>query len=386
MTRSDEGEALGFLRVSEARGEYRGSSDLARPVGWSDREEAEAGFAAAEEVRLLYVAVTRAKEELVVSRWPEGRGTSAWSPLDAWLDEHAEVLELDPGPPAEREELPPEPERVRAAVDEAARSLAEGSRATYTHGTVTSVAKERPTGRARPHAAPGEVEPGRSEMRGFSWGSAVHGALALAASASDGEVLRSGCRDLLVEHQRPLDERGEPLELSELLELVRSVRGSEIWKRAHAADRKLVEVPFAVANLESTPESEPEPSRLDDAGAPGGRRQLDLFGSAVAGADASDSPSSVNDAAAESEKRSAHDDGDVPTVLEGVIDLAFREPKGWVIVDYKTDVGTDPEFEIRARGYRRQVDLYGRAWARLTGERVLERVLFYTAQGRVESW
>jgi ATP-dependent helicase/nuclease subunit A len=73
-------------------------------------------------------------------------------------------------------------------------------------------------------------------------------------------------------------------------------------------------------------------------------------------------------------------------VLEGVIDLAFLEEDGWVIADYKTDVGTDPDFARRKEGYRRQVDLYAEAWTLLTGDDVKERVLFFTAQGRVERW
>ena len=73
-------------------------------------------------------------------------------------------------------------------------------------------------------------------------------------------------------------------------------------------------------------------------------------------------------------------------VLEGVIDLAFREADGWVVADYKTDVGTDPDFPVRLASYRRQVELYADAWSRLTGEPVKERVLFFTAQDRVEAW
>ena len=73
-------------------------------------------------------------------------------------------------------------------------------------------------------------------------------------------------------------------------------------------------------------------------------------------------------------------------VLEGVIDLAFLEHDGWVIADYKTDVGTDPDFAMRSRAYRQQVDLYADAWTQLTGEAVKERVLFFTAQDRIESW
>ena len=69
-----------------------------------------------------------------------------------------------------------------------------------------------------------------------------------------------------------------------------------------------------------------------------------------------------------------------------MVDLAFRERGGWVIADYKTDVGTDPDFPRRVASYRRQVELYAEAWARLTGEPVTERVLFFTAQNRVEAW
>ena len=74
------------------------------------------------------------------------------------------------------------------------------------------------------------------------------------------------------------------------------------------------------------------------------------------------------------------------SVLEGVIDLAFRERGGWVVADYKTDVGTDPDFTAREAAYRRQVDLYAEAWAQLTGEPVKERILFFTAQDRIEQW
>src|SRR5690606_35984614 len=94
-------------------------------------------------------------------------------------------------------------------------------------------------------AAAASAEPGASSgrYRGYSWGSAVHGALALAPEEADGEVLRALCRDVLVEHERPLDEHGEPRELAELVGLVRAVRGSELWRRASGAERVLVEVP-----------------------------------------------------------------------------------------------------------------------------------------------
>jgi ATP-dependent exoDNAse (exonuclease V) beta subunit len=105
------------------------------------------------------------------------------------------------------------------------------------------------------------------------------------------------------------------------------------------------------------------------------RRQLDLFGPERPGASAGGAG------------RAEEDGGTGPIdVLEGVIDLAFREADGWVIADYKTDVGTDPDFAARKVAYRRQVELYAEAWAALTGEPVKERVLFFTSQDRIESW
>ncbi len=54
------------------------------------------------------------------------------------------------------------------------------------------------------------------------------------------------------------------------------------------------------------------------------------------------------------------------TLVEGVVDLAFEEPGGWIVVDYKTDR------EIAAAGeeqYRRQLALYASAIAQATGSR-----------------
>jgi ATP-dependent exoDNAse (exonuclease V) beta subunit len=50
-------------------------------------------------------------------------------------------------------------------------------------------------------------------------------------------------------------------------------------------------------------------------------------------------------------------------VVEGVVDLAFREGATWWIVDYKTDVSG----HLEAR-YRQQLTLYAEALERLTGE------------------
>ena len=394
MTRSAEGSAEGFLRISGTAVGYRSAPDLARPLGWADHQAAEERFDIAEEVRLLYVAVTRAREELVVARWTGGRGTSPWAALDPWLDEHAEPLTLEARPPAARPDAEVRPADVRSAVAQAEAALEARSVPTFEHVTVTHLTKEDAADRgevARAGAAPRPAG-GSEDFRGFAWGSAVHGALAVAASGMGGEALRSAFRDLLVEHGRPLDDHGEPVELPELVELVGAVRASDLWARARASERSLAEVAFAVPGLGAAVTAAPPPAPPPTDPSTPVRRQLDLFGGGAEAAEGAETDGRTHtgegtETAPAGRGRSGDSGGaSETTVVEGVVDLAFREPDGWVIADYKTDVGTDPDFAERSKAYRRQVDLYAEAWSRLTGEPVKERVLFYTAQRRIESW
>ena len=50
------------------------------------------------------------------------------------------------------------------------------------------------------------------------------------------------------------------------------------------------------------------------------------------------------------------------------------EEDGWVIVDYKTD--DFEKDEERKKEYKKQVELYGRYWEKISGERVKEGLLF----------
>ncbi len=65
-------------------------------------------------------------------------------------------------------------------------------------------------------------------------------------------------------------------------------------------------------------------------------------------------------------------EGDI--LVQGVIDCCFKEPEGWVLLDYKTDSFADP---IRAiEKYGRQIRLYTDALSELTGEPVKESWLY----------
>jgi ATP-dependent helicase/nuclease subunit A len=109
-----------------------------------------------------------------------------------------------------------------------------------------------------------------------------------------------------------------------LVASVRAVQQSEIWARARASQRVLVEVPLMMQG----PVAE--------------------TGTAV------------------------------PSIHRGVIDLVFREPAGWVIVDYKTDLVERGTLATLVEHYRPQVQCYADAWRALQPEPVQEVGLFFT--------
>ncbi len=348
VARDRKSDARGSIPIIAQRSQYV-KETIAQPLDWEESARREKAFEKAEQVRLLYVAATRAKHELWIAqgkRPPKRVGPSPWGDLEKWVARRARgrmgpggrCVVLDSLPI----DAPPVPDRldpstdVSASVAAAAGAVDRNREATYRLDTVTARAKAavgvRGAGGVAAQAGAEEDFARPAELPasgGIEWGSVVHGVLASAADGSRGAALEHVARDLLIEHERPVNEKGVPTELSALLELVAAVRGSAIWGRAMASNERHNEIPFALS-----------------------RKQ----------------------------------EGDRPEVVEGVIDLVFKEANHWVMADYKTDRGDDPDYGERVRRYRKQVDLYAECWERLTGEPVGERALIFTAQGKTESW
>ncbi len=349
VSREGGGRARGTIPLVVRRGFAK--DVIAQPLDWDASQTKEAEFEKAEQVRLLYVAATRAKHELWIAR---GRGlprfvkASPWAALEDWVTREAgrtdgrerkggsacrcvvlDTLAIDPPPVPDRLDRSTD---LAAPVAVAADAVDRNRAATYRLETVTGRTKGGGgvvTGVRDVQADEFTPTVLRPDSGGYEWGSVVHDVLAAAGEGMRGEALRRLARDLLIENERPVDATGAPTELDALLAMVGSVRGSDIWARAKASDERHNEIPFAIS-------------------------------------------------------RNGGDDH--PEVLEGVIDLVFKEDGRWVVADYKTDGGDDPDFAERVRRYRTQVDLYAECWAELTGEEVAERVLVFTAQGRTESW
>jgi len=160
----------------------------------------------------------------------------------------------------------------------------------------------------------------RRSENAAAWGTVIH--LLLEATMRRPEAdLEDLARDALETH-------GLNTDLARIaVETVAKVSNSDMWARAQNSPKTLVEVPF---------------TRWLPANAAG---------------------------------------AGIPTLLRGVIDLVFREPDGWVLVDYKTDVVTDENQLDIIKKYTAQVALYAESWEALLKEPVVERGLFFSVTG-----
>ena len=70
-------------------------------------------------------------------------------------------------------------------------------------------------------------------------------------------------------------------------------------------------------------------------------------------------------------------------LLQGVVDCCLDEPDGLVIIDYKTDrVRTAQEIAERGKRYRGQILSYARAMERIHGKRVKQCLLYFITPGK----
>ena len=82
--------------------------------------------------------------------------------------------------------------------------------------------------------------------------------------------------------------------------------------------------------------------------------------------------------------RSVGKDADGDIIIQGIIDLLFEEDGKWVIVDYKSNFVTEENIRGLIEHYTVQMDLYRRAAEMISGRAVDECVLCFLRAGREE--
>jgi ATP-dependent helicase/nuclease subunit A len=68
-------------------------------------------------------------------------------------------------------------------------------------------------------------------------------------------------------------------------------------------------------------------------------------------------------------------------VVQGIIDMLVRTPKGLLVIDFKTDDITAKEVCGRAELYREQLELYGRAAGAILRAKILGKWLYFLRPG-----
>ena len=327
---------LNIVRPSEKN--PRGTV-LAQPADWDTHAAEEERYLAAERLRLLYVAGTRAGDLLVVCRVDNPEKNRAWNVFEAFLADKPSITI----PLAQR------PTRIitadlsakaRKDADDA-RAVRDGARCAATWSVAsppgekarTSVAARIRAALTEAAAATGipDTPPYRADA-GAAWGSLLHGLLehAMRHTAATRDDLARLAQWLTVEHPdlRP--------HINDALDWVDDVQRMPFWGEAMAGGDRLVEVPFGVL------------------GGPG-------------------LSASVETSAG------------IPIVHRGIIDLVYRASGGWHIVDYKTDRldgVADIEAELRTR-HGAQLGEYADAWQLATGQPVLDRAVVSLRTGRI---
>ncbi len=295
-------KARGWLKVVKKSDFSFAEPVIGEHADWATHEQNELPYAEAEENRLLYVAATRAREVLIVSRWQKKPAEGAWGKLAPFLAGAAELPV-----PADVTTTPTPVLGCDAATQAVAerRRLEAHDRVNVPSWSITSATAEAHHIAQMTRAVeaspddPSKVvvanTPSHRADAGQAWGTLVHGLLEYAmrhehASAAD---LRRLGMWLTVEEPKLRDV------LDVAVDTVLQVAKADFWAEAKAAPHA-VESPFAF---------------MDDA-----------------------------------KKRA---------VMNGVVDLMFEQAGRQQVIDYKTDLNT----QAQADAYRMQLAAYGRAVA-----------------------
>ncbi|MEW5783739.1 MAG: UvrD-helicase domain-containing protein [Bacillota bacterium] len=308
-------------------------------AGFTEALEQEKHRQKAEEMRLLYVAATRARDYLILPRFQNRRGGGFWDDLagleqcipELWAG--ARIIsgaapDIRSGPSVNT------PPAETTAADQVEVMLAERRR---WKETLRRVVKQG----AAPgpyHSAGSLAGKTESEQAAELWadlappGEETHGP---GYPAGGGDTLGSAFHQIMeqVVHQAPEQRTIERLaaktaaywglsDHGELARLVRNALAHPLLTRVRCSDLILRELPFML-NL----------------------------------------------------------DGEL---IEGIIDLLFREERGLVVVDYKTDADTGEAHAQRWERYRRQGQVYALAVSEITGEPVSEVSFLFVRRGEVK--
>lgn len=215
--------ASGYFIIKQRKGFQ--DKVIAHPPGWAELVEKERHYMNAEKERLLYVAATRAKQLMIISRYPDRPAIDPWSSFDSGIEEDRELD--DPVV------MPDVPSHYKGIHDEVADE--DGGRQwrsrlvqpTYRKASVTELAKS------------GAVQPPRPLAgRGMAFGSTVHRCIELHGDGGEPEQMELQIR--MIAGEEGMDETLIP----DVYKMLDDLVNHPLWRRALGAKRRIHELPL----------------------------------------------------------------------------------------------------------------------------------------------
>lgn len=227
--------ASGYFTISVPKDQYN-NEVIGQPIGWTALSEKERGYMHAEADRLLYVAVTRAKQMLVVSRYSSKIAIDPWSELENSLDKQPELEDVSIKPVvAEKLMIAPDsPSSLRPWKD----WVTSASEPTYLRTNVT--------GQVKVGSEIKLVRP--SGGRGMAFGSVVHRLIEFVGQGKTLEQVASYAKTIAQEEE--LDVKWIP----DAEATIRALVESPIWQRGLNAKQKYHEFSFMVGKRDESKE------------------------------------------------------------------------------------------------------------------------------------
>ena len=219
-----EGEPFLAMPVSKPKGPFA-REVIAEPIGWAEDEAEEARFLKGEELRLLYVAATRAENLLVVSKYEGQTERGPWVPLYPFLEDVPALAEY---PSAALVTF--ENQAVDLDALQKGREVfwENAKQASYEVTTVTTDRVDSYVARS-------------GTRRGAVYGTVMHKVFDEAVHKRLAEDARAFIRYLL------LDQGGDETFVDDALQALEDFRSSDIWRDLEGATAVYTEVPFAVS-------------------------------------------------------------------------------------------------------------------------------------------
>jgi len=289
--------AEGGLAVLVQRG--RRKQLLAHPPDWDRMRATEDRFLAAEAERLLYVAATRARRELVIGQAAPGPRSatdrSIWARFGESLTRHSQSLVLGFSEAPGRRPLGRSAVEIQSDASSATARLQAAAKPSITFETVTGALRHE-----RMEVAQYDLPAAQAPFRGPKWGSAIHRAIEALGRGRSGDSLRTFLMAVVREEGvgDTETERGDAVR--ELERWLERLRGRAEWRALLAAPERWFELPVM---------------------------------------------------------RCEEEDG-VRRLTEGVVDALARDGLGYQLLDWKSDAVRGEAWETRLHDYQKQVLRY----------------------------